>query len=86
MADRDAGLQQISLLLGKPATGRRTTQLENIQLRSQALACLHQLQLQSLQHWRQVKDEAAHEAEAAALLQQLLMLVNAVSAGLRHTG
>jgi len=86
MADRQAGLQQISLLLGNPAPSRRTTQLENIQLRSQALGCLHQLQLQSLRKWRNVKDEANSEAEAGALLQQLLMLVNAVSAGLRHTG
>jgi phosphoenolpyruvate carboxylase len=86
LADLQAGLQQIGLLLGSPAQSRRTTQLENIQLRSRVLGCLHQLQLQYLRKWRKVKDEANCEAEASALLQQLLMLVNAISAGLKHTG
>ena len=86
MHDRELALQQVSLLFNSPADNRRTTQMENIKLRSEALARLHSLQVDGLKAWRQVKEMEGHEEQAALMLQQLLMLVNAVSAGLRHTG
>lgn len=85
------GLNEVAELLGAPAAVRRTTQLENVRLRGKALGALHALQLATLKTWRASRDTAADPAEAAPgqqdeLLKQLLLLVNAVSGGLKHTG
>lgn len=82
--DYNNGLTYISEMLGGAAALRRTTQLDNAKLRSQALGKLHELQLDLIAEWRLVKD--SNEAESDALLKKLLLLVNAIAGGLRSTG
>jgi phosphoenolpyruvate carboxylase len=82
--DYNEGLHQISLLLGGSAVERRTTQLDNAKLRGEALGRLHAFQLQYLAEWRKLKD--TDEEASAKLLQKLLLIVNAIAGGLRHTG
>lgn len=84
MQDHGQGLTQIADLLGSPASDRRTTQMENANLRGEALGKLHELQIRFISEWRSVKDK--DEARSNHLLQKLLLLVNAIAGGLRHTG
>jgi phosphoenolpyruvate carboxylase len=84
MDDYGTGLTQIADMLGGSVEGRRTTQLENAKLRGQALGKLHELQLKLIAEWRTVKD--TDEEKSDALLKRLLLLVNAIAGGLRHTG
>ncbi|MEM9985523.1 MAG: phosphoenolpyruvate carboxylase [Bacteroidota bacterium] len=76
--------QQVASLMGASIEDRRTTRLENNRLRGEALAMLHQIQLQSIKHWRGLKEEAPEKAEA--MLPRLLLLVNALAGGLKSTG
>ena len=82
--DYGDGLRYIADLLGSPAEARRTTQVENVQLRGEALGRLHALQLQLLAEWRAVRE--TNEEKSSALLQKLLLIVNAIAGGLKHTG
>jgi len=84
MADHSAGLLLIADMLGTPAEERRTTQVENVHLRGEALGKLHELQLKYLAEWRAVKD--TDEERSSDLLSKLLLMVNAIAGGLRHTG
>jgi len=84
MADHSAGLTLIADMLGTPAENRRTTQVENVALRGEALGKLHELQLKYLAEWRAVKD--SDEERSSDLLSKLLLIVNAIAGGLRHTG
>jgi phosphoenolpyruvate carboxylase len=84
MADHSAGLAQIANMLGTPAEDRRTTQVSNVQLRGEALGRLHQLQLNYLAEWRAIKD--TDEKRSSDLLTRLLLIVNAIAGGLKHTG
>jgi len=84
MADHSAGLNGIAEMLGTPAENRRTTQVENVALRGEALGKLHELQLKYLAEWRAVKD--SDEERSSDLLSKLLLIVNAIAGGLRHTG
>ncbi len=84
MADHSAGLELIADMLGTPATERRTTQVENVHLRGEALGKLHELQLKYLAEWRTVKN--TNEELSSDLLTKLLLLVNAIAGGLKHTG
>jgi phosphoenolpyruvate carboxylase len=84
MNDYGDALTQIAEMLGGSAEERRTTQLENAKLRGQALGKLHELQLQFIAEWRKVKD--TDEERSNQLLKKLLLLVNAIAGGLRHTG
>ncbi len=82
--DRKQGLEKIADLMAAPTTERRVSQLQNVRLRESALAILHERQLTYLQQWRK-----AHEADpekAEALLPMLLLLINAISGGLKGTG
>jgi phosphoenolpyruvate carboxylase len=84
MEDYGEGLTQIAGLLGSQAEERRTTQIENAKLRGEALGKLHELQIKFISEWRSVKD--TDEQKSNELLQKLLLLVNAIAGGLRHTG
>jgi phosphoenolpyruvate carboxylase len=84
MEDYKDGLTHIADMLGGAAELRRITQLDNAKLRSQALGKLHEMQLSLIGEWRQVKE--SNEAHSDALLKKLLLLVNAIAGGLRHTG
>jgi phosphoenolpyruvate carboxylase len=84
LADHSNGLNLIADMLGTPAAERRTTQVENVELRGEALGKLHELQLKYLAEWRAVKD--SDEERSSDLLSKLLLIVNAIAGGLRHTG
>ncbi len=76
--------QQVANLMGASIEDRRTTRLENNRLRGEALAMLHQIQIQSIKDWRGLKEKSPEEAEA--MLPMLLLLVNALAGGLKSTG
>ncbi|MEM1322470.1 MAG: phosphoenolpyruvate carboxylase [Bacteroidota bacterium] len=82
--DYQKGLQQIEQLTELSLPERRLTRLENIKLRGRALSLLHELQISNLKDWRALKDSDAQQAEP--LLLKLLLLVNALSGGLKGTG
>ena len=83
-ADYEACQAQIELLLGAPVAERRISRLENNKLRGAALARLHEIQVKSLQEWRKVREADPDGGEQ--LLLKLLLLVNALSGGLKSTG
>ena len=80
---RDA-FDHISQLFGKSAETRRQSQLENTGRREQTLSILRQLQVEHLEEWRAAKDQSPDKA--ATILNKLLLLINAVSGGLKSTG
>lgn len=82
--DRQAGLEQITALFGKPLEDRRKGQLYNIRRRGGVLHHLHQLQLDYLRQWRAARD--GETAEAEPLLKKLLNITNGVAGGLKSTG
>lgn len=84
LEDYREGLRQIEELMDLPATERRLTRLENIKLRGRALTILHQMQITNLNKWRTLKKN--DPAAADQLLLKLLLLVNALSGGLKGTG
>ncbi|MEN0006250.1 MAG: phosphoenolpyruvate carboxylase, partial [Bacteroidota bacterium] len=84
LSDHTESLQQIEDLFNLPSEERRIAKLENIKLRGQALAILHRMQINYLKQWR-ATDANDTEQKEAALLQSLL-LVNALSGGLKSTG
>lgn len=84
MSEFNEALEQISTLLGTPSSDRRTTQMENVHLRGEALGKLHELQLAYLAEWRAIPDKETDGARE--LLKKLLLLVNAIAGGLKHTG
>jgi phosphoenolpyruvate carboxylase len=56
-----------------------------VQMRREALRVLHRQQLALLRQWRGMRQRNESE-EAAALLPQLLLTVNAIASGLGTTG
>jgi phosphoenolpyruvate carboxylase len=84
LEDHESGLRQITELFGQAVAERRKSQLQNIALRSKVLAHLHELQLQYLKDWRNVKETTPEAAES--LLKKLLMLTNGIAGGLKSTG
>jgi len=83
LTEHSLAMEHIAALLGGSAAERRETQLYNQALRGPALRVLHALQLEHLARWRQ---EEQGSEQAAAQLPLLLLLVNAVSGGLKNTG
>jgi phosphoenolpyruvate carboxylase len=82
--DYEAGLDNIARIMGASVADRRISRLENNRLRRRALSILHQIQLESLQEWRATKGQNKEQDDA--LLLKLLLLVNALSGGLKSTG
>lgn len=64
---------------------RRPRMLKTLKLREAALRKLHFQQVQLLKKWRELQANG-QEAEASAMLPQLLLSVNAIAGGLRTTG
>ncbi len=83
LEDHGDGLHYIAKLLGAPASERRLAQIDNIHLRGDALTTLHQIQIDYLKQWR---NNEQGEKVSEELLEKLLLLVNAISGGLRNTG
>jgi phosphoenolpyruvate carboxylase len=84
LSDYERCLKQIESLMSASAEKRRITKLENNKLRKEALSALHVIQIQSLQKWRKHKN--SNLKEDSQLLLMLLLLVNALSGGLKGTG
>ena len=82
--DYKKGLHQIEQLMHLPTEERRLTRMENIRLRGSALDSLHRMQIHELQNWRAVRTQDTPEAEEQLI--KLLLLVNAISGGLKGTG
>ena len=79
-----ACLQKIESIMGDTVEARRISKLENIKLRNTALNMLHEIQIDHLVKWRKIRDKDP-ELSGQYLL-QLLLLVNALSGGLKSTG
>lgn len=75
---------KIENIMGSSAEDRRVTKLENNRLRNSALQALHEIQLDYLVKWRNLLEE--EEQQSNQYLLQLLLLVNALSGGLKSTG
>ncbi|MFY0672888.1 MAG: phosphoenolpyruvate carboxylase [Bacteroidia bacterium] len=84
LTDFDNGLKLIAESMGKPADARRITRLADNDIRNNALAVLHEIQISYLKKWRGITLENENEKEHYLL--QLLLLVNALSGGLKRTG
>jgi len=84
LKDYEQSLRNIEEIMVAPQKERRISRLENIRLRHHALSVLHEIQLQDLRHWRTLP--ATNESEKENYLLQLLLLVNALSGGLKSTG
>ncbi|THD67677.1 phosphoenolpyruvate carboxylase [Robertkochia marina] len=84
LKDYEQGLENIATLMGATAEERRISKLENNKLRNTALKALHHIQIEDLKSWRANREK--DPAENEKLLLQLLLLVNALSGGLKSTG
>jgi phosphoenolpyruvate carboxylase len=84
ITDYKNGLAEIEELTEEPQEERRISKLENIKLRKNALDVLHDIQLDYLKKWRSLAETDSKESNQYLL--QLLLLVNALSGGLKSTG
>lgn len=75
----------IDELYGHPTDKRRPRMWKTLSLRADALRVLHHEQIHLLKRWRGHKAEG-REAEANAMLPDLLLSINAIASGLRTTG
>ena len=84
LTDYKSSLQGIEKIMGESIEARRSSKLENTKLRKDALRALHKIQLDYLTKWRNLGATDSKEGEGYLL--QLLLLVNALSGGLKGTG
>ncbi len=63
---------------------RRISKLEDNKLRNNSLKALHEIQIDYLTKWREIKESNPQESDK--YLMELLLLVNALSGGLKGTG
>lgn len=82
--DYEALIDHLARIFGEPLSTRRAYQLENLRLRQSVLDHLHQIQWRRLDEWRQLMNE--DQAAADGQLPLLLLIVNAIAGGLKHTG
>ena len=84
MNDYQTGLDKIEDVMEASVESRRRSKLENNRLRDNALHILHKIQIDNLIKWRSIRDSNPVQGELHLL--QLLLLVNALSGGLKNTG
>ncbi|OMP31333.1 phosphoenolpyruvate carboxylase [Mangrovimonas sp. DI 80] len=82
--DYHSCLQEIDDILGEPVATRRISKMEDMKLRKLALKSLSELQVDYLKKWRTIRETDAKQADH--YLVQLLILINALSTGLKGTG
>lgn len=75
---------KIEEVMGASAESRRFSKLENNKLRHNALKVLHEIQINYLIKWREIREQDPEQGDQYLL--QLLLLVNALSGGLKNTG
>lgn len=84
ISDYENGLYKIEEIMGTSAEIRRISKLENNKLRNNSLKALHEIQIDYLKKWRTNKESNPQESDKYLL--ELLLLVNAISGGLKGTG
>ncbi|MBT8292398.1 MAG: phosphoenolpyruvate carboxylase [Eudoraea sp.] len=84
LTDYLTGLEKIEELTEASVEERRISKLENIKLRKDALRVLHEIQLEYLIKWRNLLETDPKKGNHYLL--KLLLLVNALSGGLKSTG
>jgi len=82
--DYESCLNEIEEIMKNSVEIRRISKLENKKLRSNSLKALHEIQIDYLTKWRASKDNNPKESDS--YLMELLLLVNALSGGLKGTG
>jgi phosphoenolpyruvate carboxylase len=83
LTDYQTCLEEIQSIMLEPVETRRISKLANIKLRKDALRVLHDIQIDTLSNWRVIKNNGSEQGD---ILIQLLVLVNALSGGLKSTG
>ncbi|MFD1314777.1 phosphoenolpyruvate carboxylase [Namhaeicola litoreus] len=88
LSDYQTCLGKIEEVLGASVEARRRSALENNKLRNNSLTILHDIQINYLKKWRAILEggNLGAKEEADQHLLQLLLLVNALSGGLKNTG
>ena len=82
--DYKACHDKIEDLMGASVEARRISKLENNKLRNNALYVLHDIQIDYLVKWRSIRENDPEQSDQYLL--ELLLLVNALSGGLKGTG
>lgn len=77
--------EMLELLYGHKLSERRPRMYQMIDFRSERLKPLHQLQIEQLKTWRSLKNDGK-EKEAARLIPEMLLVLNAIASGLGTTG
>jgi phosphoenolpyruvate carboxylase len=84
LTDYETCIRKIANIMEEPVETRRISKLENIRLRNNALKKLHSIQIDYLKKWRTIRHSDSQQGEIYLL--ELLLLVNALSGGLKSTG
>jgi phosphoenolpyruvate carboxylase len=82
--DYETCKEKIESIMGEPVETRRLSRLDSIKLRQEPLQMLHDIQLHYLEQWRNLSEVNAEQGNIYLL--KLLVLVNALSGGLKSTG
>jgi len=77
--------EMLELLYGHKLIERRPRMYRMIEFRSKRLEPLHQLQIEQLKTWRDLKDRGK-DKEASECLPEMLLVLNAIASGLGTTG
>lgn len=85
IAEFERTRSHLSHLFGKPLPARRPRMAKTLAIREAPLSILHQRQISLLGQWRAFY-HSNRNAEAEALLPELLLSINAIASGLRTTG
>jgi phosphoenolpyruvate carboxylase len=84
LSDYRTCLEKIEKIMGASLEERRISRLKDNKLRNHALEVLHGIQIDYLKKWRSIQDTGTKQSDPYLL--QLLLLVNALSGGLKSTG
>ena len=84
MYDYKNCLDEIEEITESSVEVRRISKLNDNKLRNNSLKALHEIQIDYLTKWRNLKDSNPKESDS--YLMELLLLVNALSGGLKGTG
>lgn len=84
LTDYNTCISKIAEIMGGSAASRRFSKVEDGKLRKNALRALHEIQIEYIRKWREIR--AIDQEKSDQYLLQLLLLVNALSGGLKSTG
>jgi phosphoenolpyruvate carboxylase len=82
--DFESCVNVIEEIFGQPSSVRRVSRIKDINLRNSGMKVLHKMQLENIQKWRTSSKEQTEMNDRYLL--ELLLLVNAISGGLKSTG